>query len=210
MPHWSFESSWFVHFSFKLISVYYEEHKRCCCWWESGTDKTGWSSGVHQIYLADLDLPQFLLVVILKSIFTLSSQAQILTEFIPVRFAHLWITFHLSRNQSYSRPVQNFESLTCGIWDNFQPWLGGCDITRYNVSTDCRQVRAFLYIYSFQSCYPVVTELSQVVSNNVALFIQSVFDKHTEKLRLIGKCIYTDGHREDFLFLLSGDKCIQR
>ena len=51
--------------------------------------------------------------------------------------------------------------------------------------------------------------MSQVVSNNVALFF-SIFDKHTEKLSLIGKCIYTDGHREDFLFLLSGDKCLQR
>ena len=84
----------------------------------------------------------------------------------------------------------------------------GCDIVRYNVCNDCRQVRAFLYIYSYQLRYSVVIELSQVVSNNVALF--SIFDKHTEKLRLIGKCIYTDGHREDFLLLLSGDKCIQR
>ena len=45
--------------------------------------------------------------------------------------------------------------------------------------------------------------MSQVVSNNVALFF-SIFDKHTEKQSLVGKCIYTDGHTEDFLFLLSG------
>ena len=54
----------------------------------------------------------------------------------------------------------------------------GCDIARYNMSNDCRQVRAFLYIYSFQSCYPVVTELNQVVSNNVALFIQYFRQTH--------------------------------
>ena len=41
--------------------------------------------------------------------------------------------------------------------------------------------------------------MSQVVSNNVALFF-SIFDKHTEKQSLIGKCIYTDGQREDFCF----------
>ena len=34
---------------------------------------------VHRIYLVDFDLPQFLLVVISKLIFTLSSQAQMLT-----------------------------------------------------------------------------------------------------------------------------------
>ena len=51
--------------------------------------------------------------------------------------------------------------------------------------------------------------MSQVVSNNVALFF-SIFDKHTEKKSLVGKCfLYTDGHREEFLFLLSGHKCIQ-
>ena len=38
-------------------------------------------------------------------------------------------------------------------------------------------------------------------------YVFSIFDKHTEKLSLIGKCIYTDGYRGDFLFLLSGDKC---
>ena len=38
---------------------------------------------VHQIYLVNFDLPQFLLVVISKLFFTLSSQAQMLTYFIP-------------------------------------------------------------------------------------------------------------------------------
>ena len=51
--------------------------------------------------------------------------------------------------------------------------------------------------------------MSQVVSNNVALF-SSIFDKHTEKQSLIGECIYTDWHREDFLFLLPDHKCKQR
>ena len=66
-----------------------------------------------KIYLLDLDFPQFLLVIS-KIIFTLSSQARILTLFIPVLFARLCITFHLSRNGSYSRR-KNFESLICGI-----------------------------------------------------------------------------------------------
>ena len=35
--------------------------------------------------------------------------------------------------------------------------------------------------------------MSQVVSNNVALFF-SIFVKHTEKQSLIGRCIYIDGH----------------
>ena len=52
--------------------------------------------------------------------------------------------------------------------------------------------------------------MSQVVSNNVALFF-SIFDKHTEKQKAwLASVFYTDGHREEFLFLLSGDKCIQR
>ena len=50
--------------------------------------------------------------------------------------------------------------------------------------------------------------MSQVVSNNVALF-SSIFDKRTKKQSLIGECINTDWHREDFLFLLSDHKCIQ-
>ena len=76
----------------------------------------------NQIYLADLDLPQFLLVIS-KIIFALSSQGRILTLFIPVLFARLCITFHLSRNESCC-VVQNFESLICGFRDNFQPCLG--------------------------------------------------------------------------------------
>ena len=63
----------------------------------------------NQIYLADLDLPQFLLVIS-KIIFALSS----LTLFIPVLFARLCITFQLSRNESCC-VVQNFESLICGF-----------------------------------------------------------------------------------------------
>ena len=68
---------------------------------------------VHEMYLADLDLPQFLLVIS-KIIFALSSQGRILTLFVPVLFARLCITFHLSRNESCC-VVQNFESLTCGF-----------------------------------------------------------------------------------------------
>ena len=30
-------------------------------------------------------------------------------------------------------------------------------------------------------------------------YLFSIFDKHTEKLSLFGKYIYTDGHHEDFL-----------
>ena len=48
---------------------------------------------VHQIYLSYLGLPQFLLVVISKIIFTLSSQAQIMIKFIPVLFA---LVYHSS------------------------------------------------------------------------------------------------------------------
>ena len=67
----------------------------------------------NQIYLADLDLPQFLLVIS-KIIFALSSQGRILTLFIPVLFARLCTTFQLSRNESCC-VVQNFESLICGF-----------------------------------------------------------------------------------------------
>ena len=67
----------------------------------------------NQIYLADLDLPQFLLVIS-KMIFALSSQGRILTLFIPVLFARLCITVHLPRN-IVIRVVQNFESLICGF-----------------------------------------------------------------------------------------------
>ena len=63
------------------------------------------------------------LLVISRIIFALSSQGRILTLFIPMLFARLCITFHLSRNESCC-VVQNFESLICGFWDNFQPCLG--------------------------------------------------------------------------------------
>ena len=43
------------------------------------------------------------------------------------------------------------------------------------------------------------------------LHYSSVFSTNTgNKACRVGKCIYTDRHREDFLFLLSGHKCIQR
>ena len=62
---------------------------------------------------ADLNLPQFL-VVISKIIFALSSQERILTLFIPVLFACLCITFHLSK-MKIIRVVQNFRTLISRI-----------------------------------------------------------------------------------------------
>ena len=42
------------------------------------------------------------------------------------------------------------------------------------------------------------------------LHYSSVFSTNTQKNKsLVGKCIYTDGHREDFLFVLFGHKCIR-
>ena len=41
-------------------------------------------------------------------------------------------------------------------------------------------------------------------------YLFSIFDKHTEKLSLFGKYIYTDGYHEDIFILLSSGKCIQR
>ena len=52
--------------------------------------------------------------------------------------------------------------------------------------------------------------MSQVVSNNVALFFSS-FDKHTEKQKLGWQVVLLQmGIEKNFLFLLSGHKCIQR
>ena len=59
--------------------------------------------------------------------------------------------------------------------------------------------------------YPVVmNESTESVTNYYVALFFSIFDKHTENQSLIGECIYTDGHREDFLFLLSDHKSIQR
>ena len=88
---------------------------------------------------------------------TVITSANVDKMFIPVLFARLCITFHLSRNESYTRcsklPISKMRNLR-----QFSAWPRGCDIARCNVSNDCRQVRAFLYICSLQTCYPVAIE----------------------------------------------------
>ena len=72
-------------------------------------------------------------------------------------FRALCIAYHLSRNESYSRCSKLSIS---NMWNlrQFSAWPRGCDIARCNVSNDCRQVRAFLYICTFQTCYPIAIE----------------------------------------------------
>ena len=99
-------------------------------------------------------MPQFHLVIS-KIIFALSSDSLILY------FSRACVLHFTCHAMKVIFVVQNYDS---NMWNlrQFSALPRGCDIARYNVGNDCRQVRAFLYICSFQWCYPVVIEPQRV------------------------------------------------